>query len=57
MLFDKGLDGLIKLFNFVFLNEKNEENYELILIVFVEFEIDGKIMIFKKELYFKYIIN
>ncbi len=43
LLFDKGLDGSTKSFNPVPLNEKNEENYELIPTVFAEFEIDGKI--------------
>ncbi|MDD9357108.1 AAA family ATPase, partial [Staphylococcus aureus] len=49
LLFDKGLDGSTKSFNPVPLNEKNEENYELIPTVFAEFEIDGKITTFKKE--------
>ncbi len=31
------------------LNEKNEENYELIPTVFAEFEIDGKITTFEKR--------
>ncbi|HDA7448633.1 TPA: hypothetical protein O5U34_002951, partial [Staphylococcus aureus] len=56
-LFDKGLDGSTKSFNPVPLNEKNEENYELIPTVFAEFEIDGKITTFKKESHPKYTIN
>lgn len=57
LLFDKGLDGSTKSFNPVPLNEKNEENYELIPTVFAEFEIDGKITTFKKESHPKYTIN
>ncbi|HHR3438958.1 TPA: AAA family ATPase, partial [Staphylococcus aureus] len=57
LLFDKGLDGSTKSFNPVSLNEKNEENYELIPTVFAEFEIDGKITTFKKESHPKYTIN
>ncbi|MGZ1808760.1 AAA family ATPase, partial [Staphylococcus argenteus] len=57
LLFDKGLDGSTKSFNPVPLNEKSEENYELIPTVFAEFEIDGKITTFKKESHPKYTIN
>ena len=49
LLFDKGLDGSTKSFNPVPLDENNEEEYELIPIVEVELDDNGKTLKIRKE--------
>ncbi|MGT2596968.1 AAA family ATPase [Staphylococcus aureus] len=56
LLFDKGLDGSTKSFNPVPLNEKNEENYELIPTVSQNLKSTEKLRL-KKESHPKYTIN
>lgn len=57
LLFDKGLDGSTKSFNPVPLDENNEEEYELIPIVEVELDDNGKTLKIRKESHPKYTTN
>lgn len=57
LLFDKGLDGSTKSFNPVPLDEKNQEQYELIPTVIAEFLLDDKVITIKKESHPKYTTN
>ena len=57
LLFDKGLDGSTKSFNPVPLDEHHEEEYELIPIVEVELDDNGKTLKIRKESHPKYTTN